>query len=229
MSSPDSTTKAPPAKPNADFPLYAHKSGRWAKKIRGKTHFFGAWRDPEGALRRYLMQKDDLEAGRQHRQEMTTLPVALTNADSTLVPSPAKPYPGFPLYAHKTGRWAKKIRGKTHLFGPLADWQAALATYLAQKDDLEAGRRPKQANEDADALTVQQMVAAFLNARRLDVENGGLALRTWREYEDYGERMIRVFGATAVVQDLGPDDFLRLKTDLVKTHKRLASEGEQDN
>ena len=42
----DSTTNGRPAKPNPDFPLYAHKSGRWAKKICGKTHFFGPWREP---------------------------------------------------------------------------------------------------------------------------------------------------------------------------------------
>lgn len=69
MSSPDSTTTARPAKPNAGFPLYAHRCGRWAKKIRGKTHLFGPWRDPERALRRYLLERDDLEAGRQRQQD----------------------------------------------------------------------------------------------------------------------------------------------------------------
>jgi integrase len=141
--------------------------------------------------------------------------------DSTASLKPAKPYPEFPLYAHASGRWAKKIRGKTCFFGPWSDPHAALKRYLAEKDDLEAGRRPVVVA--ADALTVKEMVDAFLNARCLDVESGNLDRRTWKEYEDFGHRMVRVFGGQATVQALGPADFLTLKADLQKTHKSLVS------
>jgi hypothetical protein len=41
----------------------------------------------------------------------------------------AKPYEGFPLTAHPTGRWAKKHRGERFYFGPVDDWQGALKRY----------------------------------------------------------------------------------------------------
>jgi integrase len=54
---------AKPRTPHPDFPLYPHPSGQWAKKVNGKTHYFGT--DPDAALAKWLREKDDLLAGRE--------------------------------------------------------------------------------------------------------------------------------------------------------------------
>lgn len=56
--------KKKPGKPYADFPLYPHATGKWAKTIRGKAHYFGTWADPMGALEEYKAVADALHAGR---------------------------------------------------------------------------------------------------------------------------------------------------------------------
>lgn len=59
-----------PAKPSPDFPLYPHIAGKWAKKIGGKTRYFGPWDDPDGSLETYLREKSEWEAGRNPREKI---------------------------------------------------------------------------------------------------------------------------------------------------------------
>lgn len=59
-----------PKKPRRDFPLSPHPGGQWCKRVCGKLHYFGSWRDdPKGerALDRWLAERDDHQAGRVPR------------------------------------------------------------------------------------------------------------------------------------------------------------------
>ena len=65
MKSTQKRRKSKPKKPYPEFPLYAHATGRWAKKIRGRIHYFGPWDDPNGALELYLEERDYLHSAGQ--------------------------------------------------------------------------------------------------------------------------------------------------------------------
>jgi hypothetical protein len=53
-----------PRKPRKDYPLYAHANGQWAKRVRGKTYFFGTWSDPRAAEKKWDRDKNALLDGR---------------------------------------------------------------------------------------------------------------------------------------------------------------------
>jgi integrase len=201
MSENDSTTSTrtdKPAKPSPDFPLFAHATKRWAKKIKGKMYYFGRWDDPAGALREYAAF---LATGKKSKPSRTA-----SN-------KPSKPYPDFPLFPHATKRWAKKIRGQIHYFGPWDDWRAALDNYEKQKEALHAGRRPRP---DANSVTVKDAANDFLDAKKALVETGELSERTWNDYKQVCELVVAHMGKGRLAEDVGPEDFASLRKKVAK-------------
>jgi integrase len=137
----------------------------------------------------------------------------MSEVQSTGHRKPSKPYPDFPLFPHATGRWAKKIRGKFHYFGPWADPDAALAKYLDEKDALHAGRKPRPGDE---ALTVKALCNAFLNHKQAQLDSGEISPRTFTNAKQVTDLLVYHFGKHRVVTDLRPDDFGVLRKKMAK-------------
>lgn len=131
------------------------------------------------------------------------------------IAKPQKPRPDFPLFPHATKRWAKKIRGKLHYFGSWADGaDSALQKYLDQKDDLHAGRTPRTPSNE---LTIRELVNRFLTSKRRQVDANELAERTFLDYHRTCRGLGDTFRLDRLVEDLGADDFERLRAGIAKT------------
>src|SRR5262245_23458948 len=100
---------------------------------------------------------------------------------SKVVADNRKPYPEFPLTPHPTGRWCKKVRSKLWYFCAFDDgWEAALARYKNEIDDIQAGRTPRARNKHG--VRLRDLCNHFLHAKRQRVEEGTLTLHCWYDY-----------------------------------------------
>jgi len=141
-------------------------------------------------------------------------------AHSTTSKKPEKPYKDFPLFPHDTKRWAKKIKGRFHYFGPWDDWRGALERYQYQVHYLQQGKTPPPQN--VDALNIDTLVNKFLERKEQLVETGRMSDRTFKDYKPTANRLVKVFGRYTTVESLTPDDFDRLYKELSKTLKLVA-------
>ena len=139
---------------------------------------------------------------------------------------PKKPRADFPLYAHATRRWAKRIRGRIHYFGPWADADGALAEYLRVKDYLHLGQEPPPKDGDDGVLTVMKLANAFLTAKQLRVVSGDLSARSFTDYFKTCERVINQFGKYKAVEKLTSADFNSLLAGISKTRGPIATGNE---
>lgn len=144
-------------------------------------------------------------------------------------PDKPKGYKDFPLYAHPAGYWAKKINGKFHYFGRWgkivngkmvqlpyeASWRAALDLFRLQRDDLFAGRAPR--TKETSGKVLGELCDRFLNSKRLKVDSGELSPRSYQEYKQTTDRLIKQFGPSRLIEDVTPSDFEELRSSIAKT------------
>ena len=151
-------------------------------------------------------------------------------------PKKGEPYREFPLGPATNGRWQKKINGKLYYFGRWGKvvngslvrlpgdtwWTEALAIYQAQIDDVQAGRKPRaklvngKVVTETEGLTAQALCNRFYTAKKRQLEAGEITARTFAEYDATGERLVKAFGKTRLVEDLAAEDFEKLRASIAK-------------
>ncbi|MCA9050237.1 MAG: hypothetical protein KDA89_15985 [Planctomycetaceae bacterium] len=136
------------------------------------------------------------------------------NSTGTLKPvKPNKPSKDFPLFPHATGRWAKKVRGKLHYFGPWDSPDDALELWLLQKDDLLAGRKPGGCR----GFTIRDLANHVLTFKQHQRDLGEITARTFNDYKRTCELLVSTSSRNREVADLQADDFTVLRTELSKS------------
>lgn len=133
-------------------------------------------------------------------------------------PEPAKPWDGFPLFPHASGRWAKKYRGEFKYFGPTKsdpDGKTALKRFIREWLFIIEGREvpPDVAR---DGCTIRELVNRFLTAKGDKLEPGELSAHAFDEFHRSCGLLVKHFGKDRRVDDLRPEDFGALRRKLVK-------------
>ena len=129
---------------------------------------------------------------------------------------PKKPSPDFPLFAHATKRWCKKINGKFHYFGPWDDPDAALKKYQDEREAREAGRVPRAVSPDT--LTVHKLANEFMLAKEQQRDAGDIRPTTFSDYHATCKAVLDAFGKDRPVDDLTAIDFQLLRARFAKRY-----------
>jgi site-specific recombinase XerD len=111
-----------------------------------------------------------------------------------------KPYKTFPLTPHKSGQFCKKIRGKIHYFGTIADPEAALRRYHEHARGLHAGEIDRV--DRTGELTIAELANQFLAAKERKRANGDIEAATFVEYHRDCELLVEHFGRNRTVSSV---------------------------
>ena len=195
-----------PKKPRPEYPLYPHPSGQWACKFGRQTKYFGLWEDPAGAEKAY----QDYISNNQCTKAARDGKVAKS------AETPRKPRKNFPLWPHPSGQWAKKINGTTYYFGRWSDPDGAEEKYTAERDDLMAGRIPR--DRQPGGCTIQALCEKFLEQKKARLPTGEISQRSIDDYDRTCAKITCSFSENRLVDDLTPDDFARLRGEMAENY-----------
>jgi integrase len=137
----------------------------------------------------------------------------------TTLERPAKPRQDFPLFPHRNGRWAKKVKGKFEYFGKWADdpkGEAAVKLWIDNKDRLLAGRPILRG--EVEGTTVKLLCNHFLTSKKRLCQSGELSTRTFTDYFATCTRLSDEFDRSTLVSELRAEDFSDLRAKLAKTN-----------
>lgn len=123
-----------------------------------------------------------------------------------------------PLFKHRNGQWAKKILGKIYYFG--TDYDAALDSFLEQRDHLYAGRgKPEKSTEP----TLVELANLYYDGCRQRVSSGALSQSTLDKAEAIIRRLIDFRGPQDHPGHWTPLDFRDIKLWLHEPVKRTSA------
>lgn len=164
---------------------------------------------------------------RKRRPQSAKVPSRSVTAATPTAAAPAKPYAGFPMYAHASGQWAKKIGPRMFYFG---SWRndregtAALERFNLEYPYLKEGRTPPEVDVSA-GCTIKQLVNEFLRSKEAKMHAGELSPATFRQYHRACAELIDQFSRERKVSDLRPEDFRAYRTALAKRLGPVAMKG----
>lgn len=130
----------------------------------------------------------------------------------------------FPLTKHPNGQWCKRVKGVLRYFG--TDPAEAVNRWLAEKDDLLAGRKPR--NRSRGSYTLEDAVNLYLHHVKGQVERGEKSPRWFEDMKSTGAMVLEGLGRKWAVEALTPEDFAELRQRLSIITRVSKAETEAD-
>jgi len=127
---------------------------------------------------------------------------------------PKKPYPEFPLFAHASKQWAKKIKGRMWYFGVWDDPAAAMERYTAQVHEIQAGRDPRKTRLHVSAadLSVYDMCNLYLARQQARIKTGEVSARHFGDCLKSCKLLTDHFGKFQSAASLRVADFQKFRS-----------------